>query len=86
MKTNNEQDTNTVSDTLCFDKQGQSHRNEPTTLENRNATHPNNREQTLTQEQKIELENFKRIINEQKSSLPPRRNIEWRTLKIETEK
>ena len=70
-KTNNEQCTNTVSETLGFDKQQQSYRNEPQTLENRNATYSNNTEQTLTQEQKIDLENLKRIMKEQKTTLPP---------------
>ena len=73
-KTNNEQDTNTISDTLCFDKQKQSNRNKPPTSENRNTTHLNNREKTLTQEQKINLENLKRIMNEQKTTLPSLRN------------
>ena len=85
-KTNNEQDTNTISDTLCFHKQVQSNRNEPPNLENRNTIQPHNKEQTLIQEQKIDFENLKRIMNEQRTTLPPRRNIEWRTIKMETEK
>ena len=40
LETNNEQDTNTVSDTLGFNKQEQSNRNEPPTPENRNTAHP----------------------------------------------
>ena len=55
-KTNKEQDTNTVSDTLGFDKQELSNRNEPTTWKNRNTKPCNNTEQTLTQKQKINLE------------------------------
>ena len=56
-KTNNEHDSNTISDTPSIDKQKQSNRNEPLISENRNATQPsniksNNTEQTLTQEQK----------------------------------
>ena len=39
-KTNNEQDTNTVSHTLCFEKQEQSNRHEPPTSKNRNTTPP----------------------------------------------
>ena len=81
----NEQNTNTVSDTLGFDKQEQSNRNEHRTLENRTPP-PNNREQTLTQELKIHLENSKRIMNEQKTILPQLRKIEWRTIKMDTEK
>ena len=85
-KTNNEQNTYTVSDTLGFDRHEQSSRNKPPTSENRNTTHPNNTEQPLTQEQKINLEDLKRIMNEQKTTLPSLRNIEWRTIKRETEK
>ena len=40
----------------------------------------------LSQEQKINLENVKRIISREKSILPSLRNIEWKTLKIETDK
>ena len=43
-------------------------------------------EQTLTQEQKVNLENSKRIMNGKKTTLPPLRNIEWGTVKTETEK
>ena len=50
-----------------MDKQEQSNQNEPPTSENRNTTHPNNTEQTLTQELKIHLENFKGIMNEKKT-------------------
>ena len=72
-KINNEQDSNTVQ----------------STSENRNATNPNksppnNKEQTLTQEQKVNQENFKRIKNGEKNTLPSPRNIEWRTGKTET--
>ena len=64
LKTNNEQDTNTVSDTLCFDKQEKSNRNEPPTSEHRNTTPP-----TTQSKQKVNLENLKRIMNEPKNYL-----------------
>ena len=35
--------------------------------------------QTLSQEQKLNLENLKRIMNSEKTTLPSLRNIEWRT-------
>ena len=38
--------------------------------ENRNTTTPNNTEQILTQENKIDLENVNKIMNEQKTTLP----------------
>ena len=56
-KINNEPDSKTISDTPSINKQKQSKRNEPPTSENRNATQPNNTEKTLTQEQKVNLEN-----------------------------
>ena len=43
------QDTNTITDTLNIDKQKQQTNN------NRNITHPNHIEQTLTQEQEMNL-------------------------------
>ena len=52
----------------------------------RNATQPNNLEQTLTQEQKVNLGNLKWIMNSEKTTLPSLRNIEWRTVKTETNK
>ena len=47
------------------------------------------KQSTLTkhsQEQKINLENLKRIMNSKKTTLPSLRSTEWRTLKIETNK
>ena len=35
-----------------------------------NQTQPNKLEQTLSQEEKINLENFKRIMNTEKTTLP----------------
>ena len=67
-KIDNEHDSNTISDTPCIDKQNQSNRNEPPTSENRNAIQPNNTEQALTQEQKVNLENLKRIMNGEKTT------------------
>ena len=45
-----------------------------------------NPEQTLTQEQKVNLENLKRIMGSEKTTLLSLRNIEWRTVKRETNK
>ena len=59
----------TIPDT-SINKQKQLNRNEPSTSENRNATQPNNLEE------KVNLENFKRIMNEEKTTLPSLRNIE----------
>ena len=56
-KTNYELDTNTVSDTRGFDKQEESSRSKPTTSEIETPHTPNNTQQALTQEQKINLEN-----------------------------
>ena len=49
-----------------------------------NDTLPSNHEETLSQEQKINLENVKRIMSSEKTTLPSLKNIEWKTLKIET--
>ena len=69
-----------MSDILNINKQKQSNQNEPPISENRNTTQPNNTqpsntEQTLTQVQKVNLENLKRIMNGEKTTLPSPRNI-----------
>ena len=83
--------SNSISDTPSINKEKQPNQNEPPTSENRNATQPNNAqpnnpEQTLTQEQKVNLENLKRIMNGEKTTLPPLRKLEWRTVKMEMKK
>ena len=59
--------------------------------ENGNTTQPNNAQpnklkQILSQEQKLNLENFKRIMRSEKTTLLSLRNIEWRTVNTETNK
>ena len=61
-------------------------RNEGPTLENKNTTLPSDPEETLSQEQKTNVENVKRIMKSEKTKLPSLRNIVWRTLKTETNK
>ena len=84
-KINNQQGSNTVPDTSNINNQKQFNWNE-STLENGNTTQLNNPEQTLSQEQKSSLENLKGIMNSEKTTLPSLRNIEWRTIKTETNK
>ena len=55
-------------------------------FENENATLPSNSKETLSQEQKTNLENVKRIMNSEKTNLSPIRSIEWGALKTETNK
>ena len=74
-----------------INKQKQPNWNELATSENRNATQPNNAqpnnpEQTLSKELKVNIENLKRIIYGEMTTLPSLRNIEWRTVKTETKK
>ena len=85
------QNYNTVPDTPSGVKQKQSNEKEPQTSANKNTPLPNdtlsnNHEETLSQEQKVNLEHVKRIMNSEKTILPSLRNIEWKTLKIETNK
>ena len=66
---------NTVEDTSSVVKQKQTNRNELLTSENENVTLPNhaqpsNPKETLSQEQKINLENVKRIMNSEKTTFP----------------
>ena len=58
-----------MSDTQSIDKREQSNRSEPPTAENRNTAQLNSTKQTLTDEQKINLESLKRIMNEEKGNL-----------------
>ena len=85
------QNYNTVPDPPSGVKQKQSNEKEPQTSANENTTLPNdtlsnNQEETLSREQKVNLESVKRIMNSEKTILPSLRNIEWKTLKIETNK
>ena len=82
-KINNEQDWKPVPDASSINKEKQSNRKEPPNSENRNSTQPNNPEQTLTREQKVNLENLKRIMNGEKTTLLSQPNIEWRRVKTE---
>ena len=91
-KINDQQSSNnTLPGTSNINKQTQPIRNEPPTSENGNSNQlntaqQNNLEQTLTQEQKLNLENLKRIMNSKKITLPSLRYIEWRIIKAETNK
>ena len=85
------QNYNAVPDTPSGVKHKQSNEKEPQTSTNENTTLPNdtlsnNQEETLSQEQKVNLENVKRIIDSEKTILPSLRNIEWKTFKRETNK
>ena len=78
-KINDQQVNNTLIDTSNINKQKQPNRNEPPTSETENPTRPNtvqtnNPEQTLSQEQKLNLENLKRSLNSEKTTLPSLRN------------
>ena len=80
-----------MPDTPSAVKQKKSNEKEPQTLANKNTTLPNNtlqnnQEETLSQEQKVNLENVKRMMSSEKTILPSLRNIEWKTLKIERNK
>ena len=66
------QNYNTVPDKPSDVKQKQSNEKEPQTSANENTTLPNdtlsnNQEETLSQEQKVNLENVKRIMNSEKT-------------------
>ena len=80
-----------MPDTLSGVKHKQSNKKEPQTSANENNTLsndtlPNNQEETLSQEQKVNLQKVKKIMNSEKTILPSLINIEWKTLKIEINK
>ena len=91
-KINDQQNgTNTLPRTLNNNKQIQLIQKEPLTLKNVNSSQPNTAqpnkpEQTLSEEQKLYLENLKRVMNREKITLPSLRNIEWRIVRAETNK
>ena len=62
----NQQMTIQQSDTPSFDKQEQSNRNEPPTSENRITTQSKNTDLALTQKQKINLKNLKKIVKKKR--------------------
>ena len=77
-------------DTSSGIKQKQSKEKKKLTPANKNTTLPNdtlqsNQEETLSQEQKINLENVRRIMSSEKTILPSLRNIEWKALKDRNE-
>ena len=84
------QKTQTQDNTIPITSSGanpkQHIRNELPTLENEYATVPSHPTETLSQKPQTNLENLKRIMNSEKTTLPSLRNIEWRTLKTETNK
>ena len=85
------QNYNTVPDTSSGVKQTHTNEKDPQTSTNENTTLPNdtlpnNEEETQSLEQKVNLENVKRIMSSEKTILPSLRNIEWKTLKIEPNK
>ena len=75
-----------MPDTPSGVKQKQSNEKEPQTGTKENTTLPNDTLPNNQEEQKVNLENVKRIMNSEKTILPSLRNIEWKTLKIETNK
>ena len=82
---------NTLPGTSNINKQNQPIRKEPLYSENENSTQlnsaqPNKPEQTQLQEQKLNLENLKRIMNSEKITLPSLRNIEMGIVRAETNK
>ena len=89
-KINDQQSSNnTLPGTSNIIKQKQPIRKEPPTSENEtsiqpNTAPPNNPEQTLSHEQKLNLENLKRIMNSEKITLPSLRNIEWKIARADT--
>ena len=74
----------TIPNTSSGTSRKQHIRNEQPTLENEYATVPSNPTETLSQEQQTNIENLKRIMNSENTTLPSLRNIEWRTLNTET--
>ena len=87
-KIKNEQDNNTVPESSRIIKQKQPNRTELPISENGNASQRTTKQpkKTLSQEQKVNLENLKRIMNSEKTTLASFRNIEWRKVKTETNK
>ena len=84
-KINNEQDSNTISDTQGFGKQEHSLTEINHQLCKIETPHtPNNTEQNTNTRTKNKSKKFKE--NPEWTTLPILRNIEWRTIKMETEK
>ena len=78
-------DPNTIIDTPNSEKQ-LSNRNELQSNNNRNTSHTNHTEQTVTQEEEMNIENLNWSLPEKKTRLPLLRNHDWRAVTAETEK
>ena len=90
-KINYQLGSNAVSGTTRVVKLKQPKRKELPSLENGKATLPNNAQpsnpkETLSQELKVNQQHLKRIKHSEKTTLASLRNIEWRTVKTETNK
>ena len=53
---------------------------------NRNSIHQNTTKQTLSQEEKMNVEIMKRIMSEKKTTLTSLRNLDWKAIKVENKK
>ena len=71
----------TIPNTSSDANQKQHIRNELPTIENKYATIPSNPIETLSQEQQTNLENLKRIMNSEKTTLPSLRKKNGEHLK-----
>ena len=65
---------NTVIEMLNTEKPETSNQIQTLDNSNRTTTHPNTTQQTLTQEEKMNVELMKRIMSEKKTTLPSLRN------------
>ena len=81
-----QQDPNTVTEMLNTEKLEPSNQIRMQNNCNQHTINPNTTEQTLTQEDKTNVEIIKRIMSEKKTTLPSLRNQDRKTVKAETEK
>ena len=77
---------NTIINIPNTEKQEPSNKNELQSNNDQNTTHSNHTEQTLIQEEEMNIEKLKRIRSEKKTILPSLRNQDWKTVKAEMEK
>ena len=78
-------DPNTRTEPVNTEKQEQIIQTQPLCNSNQNITYPNT-EQTLTQEEKINVVTIKRMMSGWKTTLPSLRNQDWKKSKNEKNK
>ena len=79
-------DTTIETETLNTEMPETSNQRQTLNDNNQDTSHPNTVEQSLTQEEKMNIDIMKIIMSEKKTELPSLKNQDWKIVKAQTEK